>query len=82
MNVEEQDHYSSDRNHWCIVSQLNSVPFYYTGWFGDGKPAITIDFNKALKMHSKMAAEMVLNGLKSCSSAEGFVIQDHRWMDR
>lgn len=83
---EEKDHYSSERNHWCIVSLLNGTPFYYTGWFGKNngdnliKPAISIDFNEALKMHSKKAAEMVLNGLKSCSSVEGFVIQSHKWM--
>ncbi len=83
---EQKDHYSPDRNHWCIVCLLNQVPFYYTGYFGTNtgsqilQPKISIDFNDALKMHSKIAAQQVLTGLKSCSKADGFIIQDHKWM--
>lgn len=83
---EEKAHYSPEINHWCIVWLVKGATLYYTGWFGKNhgdeimKPALSLDFNEALKMHSKIAAEMVLNGLKSCSSVENFIIQDHKWM--
>ncbi len=86
MEEEKKDHYSPERNHWCIVKYVGSTPFYYTGWFGKNmgdekmKPAISIDFNEALKLHSKMASEMVLNGLKSCSGTHDFKVEDHKWM--
>lgn len=84
----KEDHFSSDKNHWCLVNYLGNTPFYYTGWFGKNngdqnyKPGISIDFNEALKLHSKIAAEQVLNGLKNCSGVDAnfFKIEDHAWM--
>ena len=86
MKKEENEHYSSEKNHWCIVNYISGTLYYYTGWFGKNngddimKPAISIDFNDALKMHSKIAAEKVLNGLKSCSGVKNFIVEDHKWM--
>lgn len=80
---EEKDHYSPDRNHWCLVKYLGSTPMYYTGWFADTenlRPAISIDFNKALKLHSKIAAEQIINGLKSCANITDFKVEDHKWI--
>lgn len=79
---EEKDHYSPDMNHWCLVKYVGATPMYYTGWFGgkELKPSISIDFNEALKLHSKIAAEQVMNGLKFCSNVKGFKIEGHKWM--
>jgi len=82
LTEEELDHFSGKRNHWCIVTYMGSyTPFYYMGWFGEGKPAVTIDFNKALKCHSKIAANIVLEGLKSCSGFDcsDYKVEDHAW---
>lgn len=85
MATEIEDHYSSERNHWCIVMYINSTPLYYTGWFGKNinddimKPAMSTDFESALKLHSKIAAQTVLNGLQSCSKSSGLKIEDHMW---
>lgn len=80
---EEKQHFSGNNNHWCIVDYINGTPFYYMGWFGgiEPKPAFTIDFNDALKCHSKIAANQILNGLKSCShfDCSHFKVEDHAW---
>jgi hypothetical protein len=81
------EHYDSRKNHWCIVTYVGSTPWYYTGYFGkihnqvSMKPAISIDFEKALKMHTKMAAEQVLQGLIECSGVkkDEYKVEDHAW---
>ncbi len=86
MTEEQKQHYSNDKNHWCIVKQMGATPFYYTGYFGKNegeeimKPSLSMDFNEAVKLHSKIAAEMVLSGLKSCSGVKDFIVQDHKWI--
>lgn len=87
--AEQAAHFSPDLNHWCIVSYVNQTPFYYTGYFGSNKaqnielqPALSIDFNNALKCHSKIAAEQILTGLKNCSKADNFVIEDHKYIKK
>ena len=80
---EEKDHYLPERNHWCLVEYVGSTPMYYTGWFGGKeklKPSVSIDFNKALKLHSKIAAEQIVNGLKSCSNVVYFKVEEHLWV--
>lgn len=86
LTTEQIDHFSGNRNHWCIVHYLNYTPFYYMGWFGETKdkvfkPAFTIDFNKAMKCHSRIAANEILNGLKSCSQTDcsEYKVEDHAW---
>jgi len=95
---EQKDHFSADRNHWCVVEYQGATPWYYAGYFGRSgggkdefgmpivssiKPAFTIDFNEALKLHSKIAAENILNNLKkhaSSSLTNSCKVEDHRWM--
>lgn len=85
---EQKDHFSPDRNHWCIVKYSNYTPVYYAGYFGkyngqDGVlPAFTTDFNQALKLHSKIAAETVFHNLKRHTPEpfEKAKVEDHKWM--
>lgn len=88
MTQEQKDHFSSERNHWCIVKYSNYTPIYYAGYFGkyngheEVLPAFTTDFNQALKLHSKIAAEALLNDLKK-HTLEPFKnanVEDHAWM--
>lgn len=78
---EELDHFSGKRNHWCIVTYIGGMLFYYEGYFGKGKPAITSDFNDALKCHSKIAAQQILLGLQACSGFDcsDYKVEDHAW---
>jgi hypothetical protein len=88
LTEEQKDHFSSERNHWCIVQYTGShTPFYYAGYFGkrlgqEMKPAFTLDFNGALKLHSKIAAEELLRELmRHVPELFGACkVEDHRWM--
>jgi hypothetical protein len=78
---EQKDHFSPDRNHWCIVRYVKGTPLYYQGYFAASnkdmfdaptmhlplKPAFGIDFNDAAKFHSKIAAEFVFQNLQRYS---------------
>lgn len=48
----------------CIVAYVAKTPFYYAGYYKQGKPVLTIDFNKALKLHSTDEAKRILLNLK------------------
>jgi hypothetical protein len=88
MTEEEKDHYSADRNHWCIVKYAGATPVYYAGYYGkyNGQenvlPAFTTDFNQALKLHSKIAAEQLFASLKrhAVNNFSECNVEDHRWM--
>lgn len=88
---ETKDHFSPDRNHWCIVKYFNHAPLYYVGYFGKNDsgagdkellPAFTLDFNKALKMHSRIAADGLLKELNRHSeqAVAECKVKDHKWM--
>ncbi len=86
---EQKDHFSPDRNHWCIVkySKNQPPPIYYQGYFGKWQggellPAFGLDFNEALKLHSKIAAETLLHKLTrhAPETMEGAKVEDHKWM--
>ena len=78
---EKRDHFSGDRNHWCIVTYISHTPFYYEGFFKNNEPVFTISFNDAMKCHSKFAVEHILNKFKSCTSVDTskFKVEDHAW---
>jgi len=79
---EEIDHFSGKRTHWCIVYYIQYTPFYYMGFFNsENKPAFTIDFNKAMKCHSRIAAQQILDGINSCSGIgeNNFKVEEHAW---
>lgn len=88
MNDEQKDHYSPDRNHWCIVKYADHTPIYYAGYFGkyngsnDPLPAFTTDFNQALKLHSRIAADTLFSNLQRHTPQpfEKCKVEDHRWM--
>lgn len=86
--TEEQEHFSPDRNHWCIVKYAGTIPLYYAGYYAryngqkESLPAFTSDFDQSLKLHSKIAAEVLFNNLKR-HSADNFndcKVEDHSWM--
>jgi hypothetical protein len=85
---EQKDHFSSDRNHWCIVKYTSNLPMYYAGYFGaysgqtETAPAFTSDFNKALKLHSRIAADELFTELKRHTPLPftEAKVEDHRWM--
>lgn len=87
LTQEQKDHFSSERSHWCVVKYTRATPWYYAGYFGayqgqqELRPAFTIDFNNALKMHSRIAADEVLYNLKrhAPESVNDCKVEDHMW---
>lgn len=81
MTEQEKDHFSGKRNHWCIVTYVYNAPCYYEGFFKNNQPVLTFDFNDALKLHSKIAANHILHKMKTCGTIDvsKYKVEDHAW---